>query len=110
MPGMDGLELARRLKEKNPDVAVILLTAYKDFEYAQKGIQYGVSNYLVKHELCEETLFAELDRIRERLERRREKGKDLPEIFYEPADLRPRRSRGIRGDGDWKPSVSDADP
>ncbi len=81
MPGMDGLELARRLKEKNPDVAVILLTAYKDFEYAQKGIQYGVSNYLVKHELCEETLFAELDRIRERLEREQKREKIYQKYF-----------------------------
>ncbi len=81
MPGMDGLELSRRLKEKNPDVVIILLTAYKDFEYAQKGIQYGVSNYLVKHELCEETLFEELEKIRERLEREQKREKIYQKYF-----------------------------
>lgn len=67
MVGMDGLELARQLKEKNPDIVVILLSAYRDFEYAQKGIQYGVSNYLLKHELCEEKLLEELGKISEKL-------------------------------------------
>lgn len=69
MPGMDGLELAKRMKEKNPDIVVVLLSAYKDFEYAKKGIVYGVSNYLLKHELCEETLLDELERIRGQIER-----------------------------------------
>lgn len=68
MVGMDGLELTRQLKQINPEVIVILLSAYRDFEYAQKGIQYGVSNYLLKHELCEEKLLQELDKIREKLE------------------------------------------
>lgn len=67
MTGMDGLELAKRLKEKNPDVVVILLSAYRDFEYAQKGFEYGVSNYLLKHELCEEKLMEELEKAKERL-------------------------------------------
>lgn len=69
MPVMDGLELTKCLKEKNKDVAVILLSAYKDFEYAKKGIQYGVSDYLLKHELCEEMLLEELERISERLKK-----------------------------------------
>lgn len=68
MVGMDGLELTRQLKQMNPETAVILLSAYKDFEYAQKGFEYGVSNYLLKHELCEEKLLAELEKVREKLE------------------------------------------
>lgn len=63
MAGMDGLELAMRLKQKEPDVVIILLSAYKDFEYAKKGFEYGVSNYLLKHELCEETLARELGKV-----------------------------------------------
>lgn len=70
MPGMDGLELTRQLKLRNPDVTVLLLSAYKDFDYAQKGIQYGVSNYLLKHELREETLKRELERVRVQLEKK----------------------------------------
>lgn len=73
MPGMDGLELVRRLKDKNLNVAVILMSAYKDFEYAQKGIQYGVSNYLLKHELSEQTILAELNAVRKKLNKEKER-------------------------------------
>lgn len=48
MPIMDGLELTRRIKEINKDVSIILLSAYDDFEYARKGIEYGAFDYLVK--------------------------------------------------------------
>lgn len=75
MPGVDGLELAKKMKEKNPDVVIVLLSAYKDFEYAKKGILYGVSNYLLKHELSEETLLVELRRIKEQLEKENKKKK-----------------------------------
>ena len=81
MIGMDGLELARRIKEKNPAAIVVLLSAYKDFEYAQKGIQYGVSNYLLKHELSEETLLAELGHIKDELEKQSKKDKIYQEYF-----------------------------
>lgn len=68
MVGMDGLELAQKLRERSAEVIIILLSAYQDFEYAKKGIEYGVSNYLLKHELREEKLLLELDRIRKQLE------------------------------------------
>ena len=38
MPGTDGLELTRQIKEKDKETVVILLSAYRDFDYAQKGI------------------------------------------------------------------------
>ena len=48
MPAMDGLALARRLHETWPDVLVVILTGYADFEYARRGIEYGVISYLLK--------------------------------------------------------------
>lgn len=81
MPGMDGLELTRQLKSRNPDVTVLLLSAYKDFEYAKKGIQYGVSNYLLKHELCGETLRGELERVRDQLEKKSRQQKIYQKYF-----------------------------
>lgn len=75
MPGMDGLELTRKLKEKDKEVAVILMSAYKDFEYAKKGIQYGVSNYLLKHEIQEETILSELNQIRKKIKKEEERKK-----------------------------------
>ena len=48
MPVMDGLELARCIREQNIPVRLVFLSAYSDFEYARKGILYGADDYLVK--------------------------------------------------------------
>lgn len=67
MAGMDGLELTRQIRQKDAATVIVLLSAYRDFEYAQKGIEYGVTNYLLKHELSEQKLLAELGKIAEKL-------------------------------------------
>ena len=56
MPMMDGVTLAEKIHEKNPDQRIILLTAYKSFEYAKAGLKAGVLDYLVKNELNAESL------------------------------------------------------
>ena len=48
MPFMTGLEFAAIAKERYPDLKIIILTAYEDFEYARKAIEIGVMDYLVK--------------------------------------------------------------
>lgn len=58
MPGMDGIELSRWLREYCPEVKIILLSGYEDFQYAREAISLGVSNYLLKPCLAEEMLKA----------------------------------------------------
>jgi two-component system response regulator YesN len=48
MPKLNGLEAAEKLKEKIPGIEIIILTAHSEFDYAQKSIKIGVSDYLVK--------------------------------------------------------------
>lgn len=48
MPFMDGLELSAAVKKKLPDIKIIVLSGYNDFEFAQKGIEIGITNYLLK--------------------------------------------------------------
>ncbi|MCQ2982749.1 MAG: response regulator [Treponemataceae bacterium] len=54
MPGMDGLELCRRINETYPAIRCIVLTAYSDFSYARQALRNGVSDYIVKNEFLEE--------------------------------------------------------
>lgn len=46
MPDMDGLELAEKLKAKNPDMNIIFVTAYA--EYALEAFNQYASGYLLK--------------------------------------------------------------
>lgn len=48
MPFMDGLEFCSKAKELFPDIHIILLTGYEEFEYARKAIDIGVVRYLTK--------------------------------------------------------------
>jgi DNA-binding NtrC family response regulator len=48
MPKMDGLELQRRIHEKDPDVAIILVTAYASVDTAVNALKEGAYDYLVK--------------------------------------------------------------
>jgi two-component system response regulator YesN len=48
MPFMDGLECIRRVREKDPDCAIIIVSGYDRFDYAQRALEYGVDSYLLK--------------------------------------------------------------
>ncbi len=48
MPIMSGLELVDLLREKKNKTKVIFFSAHKDFEYAQKALEYGVKSYILK--------------------------------------------------------------
>lgn len=47
MPGMDGLEFCGKILALDSSAKILLLTAYKEFEYAKKAIELGVCNYLL---------------------------------------------------------------
>ena len=42
MPYMDGLELARNLKQDNPDVRILILTGFDEFEYAKEAVHLEI--------------------------------------------------------------------
>ena len=48
MPRMDGIEMLRQLRSEGNNAAVILLTAYSDFTYAQAAVKLGAVDYLLK--------------------------------------------------------------
>lgn len=48
MPEMDGVELCRRISELGCPIDVMVLTAHKDFEFAQAALRYGAIDFLLK--------------------------------------------------------------
>ncbi len=48
MPGMDGLELLRRVRHAHPGVAVVLLTGHASVELGVQGMELGAFDYLLK--------------------------------------------------------------
>ena len=48
MPGMDGLELLREVKQRRPDLPVMMVTAYGDDERRRLASELGAFEYLTK--------------------------------------------------------------
>lgn len=48
LPGMDGLEVLRRIKEKGEETQVIMITAYHDTETTRQAMKLGAYEYIRK--------------------------------------------------------------
>ena len=68
MPEVDGLSLAKYIADNFPDIIVIIISGYNDFEYARSAIQYRVTDYLLKP-LVDQNLILLLESIARRLEK-----------------------------------------
>ncbi|MBW2272300.1 MAG: response regulator [Deltaproteobacteria bacterium] len=58
LPGIDGIEVLRRLRETRPDLCVIMLSASTDQELVLEALRLGASDYLAKPLHDEELLLA----------------------------------------------------
>ena len=69
IPGMDGLEILKNIKQFDPTIEVLMLTGHGDMESVQKGMKFGVFEYIMKPiEIAE--LTSKIDKAR----KKREKG------------------------------------
>ena len=57
MPGMDGIETLREIKNRSPIVEVIMLTGHANLEVAIQGMEYGAFDYLMKPISIDELLY-----------------------------------------------------
>ena len=67
MPFMDGLTLARLAKKELPNLKIVILSGYDDFNYAKQAISIGVEDYLLKP-ITKKALIERLSEIRSRYE------------------------------------------
>lgn len=48
MPGIDGIELLKRIKHLNPETEVIMITGHGDMDLAVKSLQYEAADFITK--------------------------------------------------------------
>ncbi len=94
MPLMDGLELCRQVREDWPGIKVVILTAYRDFDYAHKALTYGVTEYLLKNQIEPEVLLPLMARLAGEIKAQREQAQGRRHHYYQsillnmtPADV-----------------------
>ncbi|MFB9754172.1 response regulator [Paenibacillus hodogayensis] len=69
MPVMDGIELLKRLQERQYEGEVIMLTGFQEFDYARSAVKYGAKDYILKpidYEELESVVGRLAQQIRER--------------------------------------------
>lgn len=79
MPFMDGLALSQIVTQEIPDIKIIIISGYDEFEYAQRAIRVGVEQYLLKP-ITRGGLRKVLLELREKIEDEREQ-KNYLETF-----------------------------
>ena len=71
MPGMDGIQVLKALKENAPDIEVIVMTAFADMDLAVQALQLDASDFITKP-VHDETLHLALTRARQRYTARKQ--------------------------------------
>jgi len=71
MPGMDGIELLRRIKEESPDTEVIMISGHGDMDLAIKCLRQDAADFITKP-FHEDALEIALKRAEEKISMRRQ--------------------------------------
>lgn len=81
MPGISGLEAAKRIAEIAPRCRIVFLTAWDSFDFAQEALRIGAKDYLVKPATVQQVITL-LTRLAKDLDQEREssRGQGLDEI------------------------------
>ena len=71
MPGIDGLQVLEALKQKHPDIEVIVATAFGEMDLAIRALQLDASDFITKP-ISDEALYLALARARQRFTSRKQ--------------------------------------
>ncbi len=63
MPNLTGLEMIQNIKKEFPSLQIIVLTAFRDFDYAREAIRLGVLRYLLKPSKMDELTNAIIEAV-----------------------------------------------
>lgn len=71
MPEMNGIDLIHSVKRSAPETKVIVLSSYDDFHFVKDALKLGALDYLLKHDLEEDSLIQAVTQAREKIEEER---------------------------------------
>jgi len=91
MPGMDGIEVLKRVKARDPDTEVIIITGHGDIDNAIEALKYGASDFINKP-IRDEVLSIALSRAEEKVTIH-EKLKTLTKELKRSVDIATRELR-----------------
>lgn len=67
MPVKNGVELSREIAERYPNITMIAISGYDDYDYVREILKNGAHDYILKHRLNEAVLLSSLEAVRERM-------------------------------------------
>jgi len=67
MPGMNGVELNRTIRDRYPSVKTLMLSSYDDYDYVRECLNNGAADYLLKHRLDDAALISLLNKAAKEL-------------------------------------------
>lgn len=79
MPVMDGLGLISKLKEEYPDIEIVVLSGYGEYEYTSQAMEYGIKYYVLKP--CDEgRIIPIMDKVKAEIEIK-QRGKHIKKLI-----------------------------
>jgi two-component system response regulator YesN len=88
LTGLNGLDAAAEIKKTLPEMVIVIISAYDNFQYAKKGISLGVLDYLLKP-ISKDDLINILAKACARLEEQRNKSREQLELKDKLSKVRP---------------------
>jgi len=111
MPVMDGVSFLQECRERYPDIRVVVITGYEDFQYARAALRHHASDYLLKPVARDELsavlskVIAEMDAERKK---REQEAKDRWELTQYYKEMKEHfLLRLVKGDLDREQTAAD---
>lgn len=83
MPDTDGIQLAEYINRRYPDICVVIMSNYGDFDYVKRAFSFNVVDYILKHTITRESLIPLISTLQKRYLRKTDNSAFLSKIHEE---------------------------
>jgi|GEM_PF-939414 len=94
MPGMNGIEMAKKMREWKPDVHILYLSGYDEFEYVYSAIKQGADDYILKTD-GDETIVGGMNKMLQKVEEEHAQRREKISIQYKMEYMEPAYKRQV---------------